>query len=113
MELGHDDYGRDQRDHSSCHELHGNILVGAWCVGGDRVTTTKIGQSGFQTVPNKGQGSDQTDDATGCYRTSTDIKHIRVAHIVWSHVGDWHGPWRNCAGNPLSEKFDCRDQDEV
>ena len=75
--------------------------------------STQIGQSTFQSVPDNRQRAKQADNAARGHRARTDVEDISIAHIVRSHVGNWHFSRRNNADDMVAKKFDRGNQYEI
>src|SRR5437667_9912451 len=73
----------------------------------------QIGQSALHTVPEKWQLSHHANDATGRDCTRADIKDIRLADTIGSHLADGYRARRDNSRGTFAEKFDRGDENQI
>src|SRR6266705_6200508 len=73
----------------------------------------QIRQPASQSMPDWGNRSKQADDSTSSNCSRADVKNIRLANIVESHLADRNGSRCNGSRDVVTEKFDRWNQDEV
>ncbi len=80
-----------------------------------RAAAAQIGESAFQTVPDRRQTSRQRNHSAHRHRARADIQNIRAANLSGRHFARSCSsiPARAARSDTVAEKFDHRNQNEI
>ena len=106
-------HDEQQRDHTTDHNLHRQILIGSRRWPAAAVRSAQIGEAALQPVPDDRQRANETDDAAGRNRARADVKNVGAANVARAHFTDRHRAGCDDVRRVFAKKFDRWNQNEI